>query len=194
MSGLEVTRLPVSASRGKRSRYGGNCSARPAPSRCSSATRCCVSLRGALFGLLKGNASAFPIKQLYHDRHHPSAWGHSLMAQMVTRLLEDAIAQRSRQQQQQQQQRHLPSSSCVATAHEWQAAHEGATGNDASPARLWEPLFSKEDAAPVGTCLKDRELAAAVEPGSAVGFSYMVEGRDAGERQTQADAPGRKCR
>ena len=51
----------------------------------------CVSLRGALFRELKANASAFPIKQVFHDRHHPSAWGHSLMAQMVVTLVEGAI-------------------------------------------------------------------------------------------------------
>ena len=51
----------------------------------------CVSLRGALFSELKANSSTYPIKQIYHDRHHPSAWGHSLLAQMVVTQMEKAI-------------------------------------------------------------------------------------------------------
>jgi len=87
----------------------------------------CVSLRGALFRELKANASAFPIKQVFHDRHHPSAWGHSLMAQMVVTLIEGAI----------DHQRALaaaqPSSSSVAAAAVAAAAAAAATPADAPP-------------------------------------------------------------
>ena len=42
-----------------------------------------VSLRDALFHELKAADPRFPVKQVFHDRHHPGAWGHLLMAQMV---------------------------------------------------------------------------------------------------------------
>ncbi|EOD08977.1 hypothetical protein EMIHUDRAFT_105705 [Emiliania huxleyi CCMP1516] len=66
-----------------------------------------VSLRGALYSELKSNSTRWPLKQLFHDRHHPAAWGrssspprrtwHSLMAQLVIdriRAALDAVAAR----------------------------------------------------------------------------------------------------
>eukprot|EP00965_Chrysotila_dentata_P104882 3464218-Pleurochrysis_carterae.AAC.1 len=41
-----------------------------------------VSLRNALFLHLRARDPAFPLKQVFHDRHHPGAWGHSLLAQL----------------------------------------------------------------------------------------------------------------
>ena len=52
-----------------------------------------VSLRDALFHELKAADPRFPVKQVFHDRHHPGAWGHSLMAQMVVGLLSAATTE-----------------------------------------------------------------------------------------------------
>jgi len=139
----------------------------------------CVSLRGALFDELKGNASAFPIKQVFHDRHHPSAWGHSLMAQMVTNLLEKAIEAAG-----------APSSAAGVRLHRLlsQGAAAGASSSclaaldkahAPSAPKLWPPIHAEGDEAPVGTCLKDMALADKLQPTSTVGFRYLVEGSDA---------------
>ena len=127
-----------------------------------------VSLRGALFDLLKSNSSAFPVKALYHDRHHPSAWGHSLMAQMVTKLLEQSITYTASTR-----------GSCTRMMAEARsgAASGGGRGQVRGPT-LWPPLYSKEDEAPIGTCVKDAALRDHIAPG-AVGFRYLVEGHDA---------------
>jgi len=158
----------------------------------------CVSLRGALFDQLKANSSAFPIKQIYHDRHHPSAWGHSLMAQMATRLLDDALgrvfdraaageptstsrpagsqappptAARKAKPSPAVPVGQLPS--CAVTLR------EAPVGSASEPGpRLWSPIFSTDDGPPIGTCVKDKALAARLAPGTA-GFQYIIEGTDA---------------
>ena len=134
----------------------------------------CVSLRGALFAELKANSSRFPIKQIYHDRHHPAAWGHSLMAQMVVHQLEQALdraaadtaggAAGSRP-------------SCALAKREMRgiAADGVPTAERPGPA-LWAPLYSRGDQAAIGECAKDRELERKLV--AAKGFSYVVEGVD----------------
>ena len=52
-----------------------------------------VSLRDALFHELKAQDPRFPVKQVFHDRHHPGAWGHSLLAQMAVGLLSSAATE-----------------------------------------------------------------------------------------------------
>ena len=52
-----------------------------------------VSLRDALFHELKAQDPRFPVKQVFHDRHHPGAWGHSLLAQMAVGLLSAAATE-----------------------------------------------------------------------------------------------------
>ena len=132
----------------------------------------CVSLRGAIFGDLKSNSTRYPMKKIYHDRHHPSAWGHSLMAQMVVNRIRDAIAevkQRSRRGAGGGIGAGGSSgvSSCAVAAHE--------VGDDGP--RLWRPLYSRGEEAAVGACYKDQQLAERIH--SAKGFKYLVEGVDA---------------
>ena len=135
----------------------------------------CVSLRGALFAELKANASAFPIKTVFHDRHHPSAWGHSLMAQMAAKLVEQAIDHQAKlvPPPQLSADGRVASAACAAALNEapvpW--AHGGRA--------LLPPIYAEGDQAPVGVCLKDTALRDRLQPTSAVGFRYLVEGRDA---------------
>ena len=149
----------------------------------------CVSLRGAVFSELKANATAFPIKQLYHDRHHPSAWGHSLMAQMaVTRLREaihDVLAAQQPPQAQAQPQPPRAPSACDVALREARSFGElrgppprGRAASVPQPGapRLSPPIFARGDEAEVGTCDKERALAARIH--TARGFAYAVEGTD----------------
>jgi hypothetical protein len=145
----------------------------------------CVSLRGALFSELKSNASRFKMKQIFHDRHHPGAWGHSLMAQMVVTLLKDAVIHAQQDALRHAQQLRAgtgggggggrggglagPKPSCELARNE----QHGTGGR--GPA-LYAPLFSRGDEAEIGACYKDRELASRIH--SARGFSYLVEGTD----------------
>ena len=125
-----------------------------------------VSLRGALFSELKANSSAFPIKQIYHDRHHPSAWGHSLMAQMVVDLVERAIDHAK------------AGASSSSGSGACAVASQEMRGVKLRPGpQLWNPLFSRGDEAPVGACFKDHELEKRIHKAS--GFKYVVEGVDA---------------
>ena len=122
----------------------------------------CVSLRGALFSELRANSSRFPIRALYHDRHHPSAWGHSLMAQMVVHAIEGAT-------------RHVGTSSRRAAARQGAGACAVTLAEAARRTRLDPPIYSRGEEAPIGACYKDQELAARIH--SASGFRYFVEGR-----------------
>ena len=126
----------------------------------------CVSLRGAVFSEVKANSSRFPLRHVYHDRHHPSAWGHSLMAQMVAHLIHDAVVHAQAARRRQATSLALAPSACAV------AKREQAAGPP-----LWAPLFSRAEAATVGTCAKDRELEAQIH--SAAGFRYLIEGTDA---------------
>ena len=129
----------------------------------------CVSLRSAIFPELKRNSTAFPIKQLFHDRHHPGAWGHSLMAQMVSHLLESSLNDVLLKPQ----ARHPPSH-CAILGQDAKDAVEGHGGGST----LGASIFSHGDSAPIGACIKDKALQGDMEPG-AVGFKYLVEGSDA---------------
>jgi len=151
----------------------------------------CVTLRGALFAELKANASAFPIKQLYHDRHHPSAYGHSLMAQMVVTLLEQAIEHEAAAQPAAQAAGGDASAvvalggaaaalggACAVAHKEMGGMGPGGVPTPQRPGpKLWAPLYSSGEEAPVGACFKDRELEKRVHAAS--GFAYVVEGVDA---------------
>ena len=153
----------------------------------------CVSLRGALFDQLKGNSSVFAIKQLYHDRHHPSAWGHSLMAQMVVERIREAVlhAQRARSGGGAGGGGHSGGGVGVGAGVGAGAGFGGGSmadrpscsvarremGPDGRGPPLFAPLFSRGDEAEVGACYKDRELAERIH--KAHGFRYFVEGTDA---------------
>jgi hypothetical protein len=126
----------------------------------------CVSLRGALFSELKRNSTTFPIKRIYHDRHHPSAWGHSLMAQMVLRQLEGAVANVVRETRESGRD---SSKACALASREMHA------GIDGHGPVLWAPLFSDHEEAPIGACYKDRALQARIS--RAKGFQYTLEGQ-----------------
>ncbi|EOD30675.1 hypothetical protein EMIHUDRAFT_113096 [Emiliania huxleyi CCMP1516] len=135
-----------------------------------------VSLRGALYSELKSNSTRWPLKQLFHDRHHPAAWGrssspprrtwHSLMAQLVIdriRAALDAVAAR-------RSAGSRPQSACAAVSAEAAAGTPGPSGYP-----LLAPLLSPS--APVGLCLKGDELTRAMLNSST--FAYRVEGTDA---------------
>ena len=166
----------------------------------------CVSLRGAIFNELKANTSSFPIKQIYHDRHHPSAWGHSLLAQMVVRLLRDAIFYTEPQQRQRRRQLDGVTSAagmeaavaagagaragaampaCEAAAKETKSIAEHRMSSSSKPRgpvpqpgapRLFAPIFARGEEAEVGECLKEKALEARIHKAS--GFKYLVEGTD----------------
>uniref|UniRef100_A0A7S3S018 SGNH hydrolase-type esterase domain-containing protein n=2 Tax=Emiliania huxleyi TaxID=2903 RepID=A0A7S3S018_EMIHU len=127
-----------------------------------------VSLRGALYSELKSNSTRWPLKQLFHDRHHPAAWGHSLMAQLVIdriRAALDAVAAR-------RSAGSRPQSVCAAVSAEAAAGTPGPSGYP-----LLAPLLSPSVEAPVGLCLKGDELTRAMLNSST--FAYRVEGTDA---------------
>jgi len=150
----------------------------------------CVSLRAALFPELKQNSSRFPLKQLFHDRHHPAAWGHSLMAQMLASRIGDAVAAVAarRAAAAARGDGATPVSQCGAVAAELAAAGaaEGAAAGAAAVssgaaaggvAMLGAPLLSKTLEASVGLCLKGDELTRAMLNTST--FRFKVEGTDA---------------
>ena len=122
----------------------------------------CVSLRGALYPEFKVNDSSFPLKAVFHDRHHPAAWGHSLLSQMIVRLLHDAVSTV-----------HAAPSQPGRTPRCAEALRE--RGGLAPP--LIPPLLSPHAEADVGMCAKADELQKYLV--SAKGFAYGVEGKDA---------------
>jgi len=113
----------------------------------------CVSIRNAIFQELKAGSGNFPLKKVFHDRHHPGAWGHSLLAQMVVELLGITAARLAD-----------GNGDAAATA----CAADGALGN---------PLFAPSAEAGVSTCVKGEGIMSLVL--SARGFAYKVEGQDA---------------
>ncbi len=142
-----------------------------------------VSLRDALFHELKAADPRFPVKQVFHDRHHPGAWGHSLMAQMVVGLLSAATTEVAADLG--------PPQTAVAAWGQPRAASAQAAaaatrdrlcGQAQSEARRRDlsattPLFSESAEAAVGTCVKGEEIQGLVA--EARGFAYRVEGSDA---------------
>jgi len=146
----------------------------------------CVSLRGALFTDFKANSSTYPIKQIYHDRHHPSAWGHSLMAQMVVKRIEEAIdyAKAARASSgvvdggggaaeglEPFDIAYRGGGACNIAHAEMRGIGPGGVPTASKPGpRLYAPLYSRADQAPVGACYKDHELQKRLV--NAKGFSY----------------------
>ena len=128
----------------------------------------CVSLRGALFAELKANRPEFPLKRLFHDRHHPAAWGHSLMAQMVVNLLTQSLRAAEARR----------SDAGRARGGACARLREEAARGDGAPWPFPDaPLISPVVEAQVGTCIKAQELEGVIASSS--GFRYVVEGTDA---------------
>ena len=137
-----------------------------------------ISLRDALFHELKSQDARFPVKQVFHDRHHPGAWGHSLLAQMAVGLLSAAATE-------------------VTALGAARAQEEGASFGTAAAVRdrlcgraqgearlrqlrLTAPIYSETPEAAVGTCVKGEQVTELVaESPPARGFAYKVEGSDA---------------
>lgn len=131
----------------------------------------CVSLRDALFHELKAQDRAFPLKQVFHDRHHPGAWGHSLLAQMVVELVSRTAAW-------------VAGGAGLAIGASTPRATrdrlcEAAQGEAARHGSEWlhKPLYSETAEAQVGICVKGEEVKGLVAASS--GFAYKVEGTDA---------------
>ena len=132
-----------------------------------------VSLRDALFHELKAREPTFPLKQVFHDRHHPGAWGHSLLAQMVVELVSRTaswVAGGGGLAVGASTPRATRDRLCEAAQAE--AARRGAEW-------LHKPLYSETAEAQVGVCVKGEEVKSLVAPGSSRGFAYKVEGADA---------------
>ena len=115
-----------------------------------------ISLRDALFHELKSQDARFPVKQVFHDRHHPGAWGHSLLAQMAVGLLSSAATE-------------------VTALGAARAQEEGASFGTAAAVRdrlcgraqgearlrqlrLTAPIYSETPEAAVGTCVKGEQV------------------------------------
>uniref|UniRef100_A0A7S0IPL4 SGNH hydrolase-type esterase domain-containing protein n=1 Tax=Calcidiscus leptoporus TaxID=127549 RepID=A0A7S0IPL4_9EUKA len=125
----------------------------------------CVSLRNALFTELKARSAAFPLKLVFHDRHHPGAWGHSLLAQMVVHRLSQAVMAVLDEEAHSHSYRRVSSPQCEQLAA------------DSWSASLGAPLISKVAEAEVGMCIKEEGLKSLMA--DARGFEYRVEGSDA---------------
>jgi len=126
-----------------------------------------LSLRSAIFRELKGFplvSSLFPLKQVFHDRHHPGAWGHSLMAQMVVHTLKNAISDVATNGDHDHPQCDL-------------LVSEGLKLGTMEFFGLGKPLFSVSPEAPIGSCSKGEEVMQHVR--ASKGFAYRVEGTDA---------------
>jgi len=119
-----------------------------------------VSLRSALFHELKSGSPRFPVKEVFHDRHHPGAWGHSLMAQMVVDMVSSQVDRVS----------DVAGSRRCDEAIREAAAREDIYG-------LGPPLISKTEESSVGMCIKGESIMDRVF--STKGFAYKVEGNDA---------------
>jgi len=128
-----------------------------------------ISLRDALFHELKAQDTRFPVKQVFHDRHHPGAWGHSLLAQMAVGLLSTAATEVAAAGA----VRGKPSAAAVRDRLCGQARSEG----ELRQLSKTRPIFSESTEAAVGTCVKGEQIAQLVD--SARGFAYKVEGSDA---------------
>lgn len=124
----------------------------------------CISLRNAIFPLLKANSTRFPLKKVFHDRHHPGAWGHSLLAQSVVELLRETVADADTWQQRGRDV-------CAEAAAEWEGGRDALT--------QVTPLLSEDELPDIGMCTKADGLQAITLPSGTKGFEYLVEGQDA---------------
>lgn len=144
-----------------------------------------VSLRNALFRELKANSSLFPLKRVFHDRHHPGAWGHSLMAQMVVDRLRAAVLEELHSAASAYPDLRLPrpldddpnASPVPLFPLSPSAPLPSCDLALSEPLELGAPIISTSAEAEVGMCVKDRELMSHVI--RAKGFGYVVEGSDA---------------
>tara|TARA_B100000524_G_scaffold156632_1_gene79377 strand:+ start:1708 stop:3513 length:1806 start_codon:yes stop_codon:yes gene_type:complete len=126
----------------------------------------CISMRNAIWHELKANSTRFPLKRLFHDRHHPGAWGHSLMAQAVVELVRDALAD-------------ADSWNGARRRPEADACAQLAAETSADPLTNMAPLLFNGELPTVGSCTKAGGLEAITLPSATKGFSYRVEGEEA---------------
>ena len=137
-----------------------------------------VSLRDALFHELKAQDPRFPVKQVFHDRHHPGAWGHSLLAQMAVGLLSSAATEVAAVGVARGQE--LGASFATAAAVRDRLCGQAQSEGRLRQLRLTAPIFSATTEAAVGTCVKGEQIAQLVaDSPPARGFAYKVEGSDA---------------